>query len=468
MADIPEEKIAAEIAREFKSAGGRAYLVGGCVRDKIMGQSPKDFDIEVYGVPAEKIEPVLRRFGHVNTMGKSFCIHRLIHPRLEGINFDVSIPRKDSKTGFGHKGFEIQGDPNLSVKEAARRRDITVNSILEDPLTGELEDPFGGLQDIKKKIIRATDAVLFGEDPLRVLRVCQFAARFEFAIDPETVRLCQSVAPTLKELSQERIGDEWKKLLLKSKKPSIGLEAVKSLGVSKVIHPELDALADCPQEPEWHPEGDVWIHTLMVADYAAGVVRRENLDEDAAWTTLLGALCHDFGKPATTHKDADGRIRSPFHSEKGTGPTASFLRTLRVNEDTEKKVRNIVLEHLNPLYLYKHRDEIKPATVKRLAVRLFPASFDELLYVAESDYFGRTLKLDPGFPAGDWLREQLKILELKSGGPAPILMGRHLLEAGWPSGPEMGKVLKTVFEMQIEGTVNDLEQAIREAEKMRK
>lgn len=465
---MKELDIVRDIAKVFKDLGGRAYLVGGCVRDKIMGISPKDFDIEAYGVPADKIEPALRKFGHVNTMGKSFCIHRVNPPGLDGINFDVSIPRTDSKRGAGHKGFEVQGDPNLSIKEAARRRDITVNSILEDPLTGQIEDPFNGAADIKKKIIRATDENLFGEDPLRVLRVCQFAARFEFEIEPRTVKVCRDVAPTLRELSQERIGDEWRKLLLKSRKPSVGLEAVKNLDVAKYLHPELTALMDCPQEPEWHPEGDVWTHSCMVTDVASEIVRRENLADDSAWTTLLGALCHDFGKPATTRKDPDGRIRSQYHSEKGARPASSFLKILRVNEDTEKKVCNLVLEHLNPLYLYKHRDEIRPATVRRLAVRLFPASFDELLYVAEADYFGRTLELEPGYPAGDWLREQLRILELQTGGPKPILMGKHLLEKGWQPGPGMGKALKAVFEMQIEGTVSDLEQALKEAEKLRR
>ena len=455
-----EQDTAREIAKAFKAMGGRAYLVGGCVRDKMMGTPPKDLDIEVFGVAAREIEPVLRKFGNVNTIGKAFCIHKLG-------NIDVSIPRKDSKRGSGHKGFEVEGDPGLSIQEAARRRDITINSILEDPLTGRIEDPFNGADDIKKKVIRATDERFFGEDPLRVLRVCQFAARFEFEIEPRTVRVCRDVAPTLKELSQERIGDEWRKLLLKSRKPSVGLTAVKELDVAKHLHPELTSLMGCPQEPEWHPEGDVWTHSLMVADVAAEIVRRESVDEDSAWTTMLGALAHDFGKPATTRKDADGRIRSQFHSEKGVKPASSFLKTLRVSDDTEKKVCNLVLEHLNPLYLYKHREEIKPSTVRRLAVRLFPASFDELLYVAEADYFGRTLKLEPGYPAGDWLRAQLQALELASGGPKPILMGRHLLEKGWQPGPAMGKALKAVFEMQIEGTVSDFEQALKEAEKLK-
>ena len=463
-----KQEIVRDIARAFRDMGGKAYLVGGCVRDKRMGVEPKDFDIEVYGVPGEKIEPVLRKFGRVNTVGKSFCIHRVTHPELKDVNFDVSIPRKDSKTGAGHKGFIVEGDPYLPIPEATRRRDITINSILEDPLTGEIVDPFHGVEDLRQGFIRATDETFFGEDPLRVLRVCQFAARFEFKIEPRTVEICRKVSRTLGELSSDRVGEEWKKLLLKSRNPSIGLQAVRDLNVAKALHPELEALIGCPQEPEWHPEGDVWTHTLMVADCAALIVRREHMDPEAAWTVLLGALCHDFGKPATTRREAGGRIRSPFHSEQGLKPASSFLRSLRASEETDKKVRNIVFEHLNPLYLYNHREEIKPSTVKRLAVRLFPASFDELLCVAEADYFGRSLPLDPAYPAGDWLKEQLKILELESGGPKPILMGRHLLERGWQPGPEMGKVLKAVFEMQIEGAVNDLDRALEEAEKLKR
>src|SRR4029077_8776316 len=186
----------------------------------------------------------------------------------------------------------------------------------------------------------------FGEDPLRVLRVCQFAARFNFTVEPGTAELCRKVAKTLTELSPDRIGEEWKKLLLKSETPSAGLEAVKNLDVAKAIHPELEALMDCPQAPQWHPEGDVWTHTLMACDCAAKLVRRDHLSPDSCWTVLLGTLCHDFGKPATTRKDADGRIRSPYHSEKGLAPTSSFLKKLRASEETEEKVRHIVLEHL--------------------------------------------------------------------------------------------------------------------------
>jgi tRNA nucleotidyltransferase (CCA-adding enzyme) len=255
---------------------------------------------------------------------------------------------------------------------------------------------------------------------------------------------------------------------LKAAKPSVGLKAVLDLRVAESLHPELSALAGVPQEPEWHPEGDVWTHTLMVADCAAEIVGREKLEGDPAYTVMLGALCHDFGKPATTARDPeDGRIRSQGHSEEGVRAASAFLKRLKVSEEIEKKVKNIVLEHLNPLFLYNHRDEIKPSTVKRLSVRLFPASFDELIFVAEADYKGRTLPGLEDYPAGKWLREQLEILELKSGGPAPILMGRHLLERGWSPGPGMGKVLKAVFEMQIEGAVSDLDAAFEQAEKLR-
>ena len=461
------EELVRPIARAFARMGGKAYLVGGCVRDRVLGLEPKDYDLEVYGVAPDRIEPALRRFGPVNAMGKSFCIHRVQSPRSGDVHVDVSIPRRDSKAGSGHKGFIVTGDPDLSVKEACRRRDVTINSILEDPLTGEILDPFGGMADIEKRVLRATDAELFGEDPLRVLRLCQFAARFECSIEPRTVEVCRSISGSLKELSRERVGEEWRKLLLKSRKPSIGISAVRDLGAAKVLHPELEALAGVPQEPEWHPEGDVWTHTLLAADCAAEIVRRDRFAEESALIILFGALCHDFGKPATTEKDpGTGRIRSKAHAEAGVGPSANFLRGLKVGEDIEKKVRRIVLEHLNPLYLYDHRDEIKPSTVKRLAVRLFPASFDELLAVAEADYFGRTLELS-GYPAGEWLREQLKILELKSGGPSPILMGRHLVERGWDPGPEMGRVLKEVFELQIEGAIDDFDSALARAEKIR-
>src|SRR4026208_1656825 len=183
MPELPEKVVA--LSRAIRAVGGRALLVGGCVRDELMGIPPKDWDLEVYQLDAAHLREVLDQFGSVNVVGEAFTVYKLGHER------DVSIPRRERKAGRGHKAFVIEGDPAMDIEEATRRRDFTINAILQDPLTGELIDPFGGRQDIDACVLRAVSAETFVEDSLRVLRAAQFAARFEFQIEPETVALCQ-------------------------------------------------------------------------------------------------------------------------------------------------------------------------------------------------------------------------------------------------------------------------------------
>ena len=280
---------AVAIARAVREAGGRALIVGGWVRDRLMGHPSKDIDVEVFGIDAVRLKEILQRFGSVNTVGESFTVYK-----VGGL--DVSIPRRESKTGRGHKGFNVTGDPALSYEDAARRRDFTINAISWDPLTGEYVDPFDGRGDIERRVLRAVDASTFADDSLRVLRAIQFAARFEFSVDPTTRDLCRGLP--LDDLPAERIWGEIEKLLLRARKPSIGFALALELGVIERLFPELDALVGCPQEPEWHPEGDVWIHTLLVIDEARK--RIDDLEYPQQVALMLGAVCHDLGKPPTT------------------------------------------------------------------------------------------------------------------------------------------------------------------------
>src|SRR5919206_3021139 len=245
MPEIPEKVLS--LARAIHDAGGRALLVGGCVRDELMGKQPKDWDLEIYNLDVARVREILDQFGPVNVVGEAFTVYKL------GNDLDVSIPRRERKSGRGHKGFVIEGDPSMSVAEATRRRDFTINAILQDPLSGELFDPYEGQRDLEQRVLRVVSSETFAEDSLRVLRAAQFAARFEFDIAPETVELCRSI--DLTDLPRERIWGEMEKLLLRARRPSIGLKWLYDLRVVEQLFPEMKALCGVPQDSEWHPEG---------------------------------------------------------------------------------------------------------------------------------------------------------------------------------------------------------------------
>ena len=457
--ELPEKVIT--LSRAIQDAGGRALLVGGCVRDELMGAQPKDWDLEVYNVDAVRLREVLDQFGPVNVVGESFTVYKL------GGDLDISIPRRERKTGRGHKGFVIEGDPSMSIDEASRRRDFTINAILQDPLTGELIDPYDGRRDLERRILRAVSAETFAEDSLRVLRAAQFAARFQFAIDAETVELCRAI--DLNDLPAERIWGELEKLLLQAKQPSAGLEWLRKLGAVEQIFPEIQSLIGVPQDAEWHPEGDVFVHTQLVIDRARELI--DDLPYPRQVTVMLAALAHDFGKPATT-EFIDGRLRSRGHEEAGVPPTESFLDRINIHTidgyNVRAQVIALVREHLKPGEFYKKRDEVGEGAFRRLARRCEP----DLLYrVARADSLGRNAAWVPrekwyGAEAQEWFIERSRELQVEQRPPDPILLGRHLLELGVKPGPEMGEITHAVYEMQLDGRVRTLEEAIAAAEKI--
>jgi tRNA nucleotidyltransferase (CCA-adding enzyme) len=459
MNGIPEQVIS--LAQAIHDLGGRALLVGGCVRDELMGAQPKDWDLEVYNLDAARLREILDQFGPVNVVGESFTVYKL------GQHLDVSIPRRERKTGRGHKGFVIEGDPSMSLDEATRRRDFTINAILQDPLTGELLDPYHGRRDIEQRILRAVSAETFAEDSLRVLRAAQFAARFEFDIDADTVALCREI--DLTDLPAERIWGELEKLLLQAQHPSIGLEWLHKLGALDQLFLEIQNLIDVPQDPEWHPEGDVFVHTKLVIDRARELI--DDLSYPRQVTVMIAALAHDFGKPATT-QFIDGRLRSRGHEEAGVQPTESFLNSINLytidGYNVREQVIALVREHLKPGEFYKKRDEVGEGAFRRLARRCEP----DLLYrVAKADSLGRNAEWVPrdqwyGAEAQDWFIERSRELQVEQRPPDPILLGRHLLELGVEPGPEMGEITRAVYEMQLDGRVRDLDEAIAEAKKI--
>jgi tRNA nucleotidyltransferase (CCA-adding enzyme) len=445
---------AVAIAQSIRTAGGRALIVGGWVRDRLLGLPSTNVDIEVFGVPADELQTILESFGRVEAVGASFQVYK-----VEGV--DVSLPRRDSKSGRGHRGFAVTGDPTMTIEEAARRRDFTINAISWDPLTDEYLDPFHGRDDLARRLLRVVDPSTFPEDSLRVLRAVQFVARFTLAIDPATRNLCRTIA--LDDLPAERIWGEIEKLLLAASRPSIGLALALDLRVIEQLFPELLALVGCEQEPEWHPEGDVWVHTLQVVDQAR--TRIDDLPRPQQITIMLGALAHDLGKPRTT-AFIDGRIRSIDHEEQGVAPATTFLDRLNVHTidgyDVRHQVLGLTAQHLKPGMWFKVRDQVGDGAFRRLAQKV---DLELLARLAKSDCLGRS----PGTfncEAMDWFLERARTLGVEHRPPGPILLGRHLLELGMRPGPAMGEILKAVYEQQLDGKVSDLASAIAAAKSL--
>ena len=452
MTEAPIER-ARTIATAVRGAGGRALIVGGWVRDRLLGRDSKDIDVEVFGVPADRLLPILASLGRVETVGESFQVYK-------AGDIDVSLPRRESKAGRGHRGFEVTGDPSMTVADAARRRDFTINAIAWDPLTDEYLDPFEGRLDLTRGVLRVVDPATFPDDSLRVLRAVQFAARFAFQLDEDARALCRRIR--LDDLPAERVWGEIHKLLL-APRPSVGWALALELGVVDRLFPELRALVGCQQEPEWHPEGDVWVHTLQVIDQAR--TRIDDLAPPQQIVIMLGALCHDLGKPATT-AFIDGRIRSIDHEEQGVAPAVSLLDRLNVRSvdgyDVRRQVLGLVAQHLKPGMWFKVRDEVGAGAFRRLAQKV---DLELLARLAKSDCLGRA----PGVfncDAMDWFLDRARALGVEHRPPAPLLLGRHVLALGLGPGPRVGEILKAVYELQLDGTVGSLDEAIATAREL--
>ena len=461
MGKIPEHVL--EFSRAVRDAGGRAMLNGGGVRDPLLSPpvETKDWDIEVYGMAPQALHELVSRFGDVNVVGEAFSVYKI------GSDLDVSLPRREKKTGAGHRGFIVEGDPEMSFEEACSRRDFTINAILQDPLTGEIVDPYNGRSDIENRVLRMVSPKTFADDSLRVLRAAQFAARFKFAVEPGTAEYCQRIDVT--DLPRERIWAELEKLLLKADEPSIGLKLLYDWGVIEQLFPELQSLVGVPQEPEWHPEGNVDVHTMMVADEARKLI--DHLDHPRQVAVMLGALCHDLGKPPTT-EFVDGRTRSRGHDEAGVDPTLALLDRLGIftlqGYDVRQQVVQLVRYHLVPGEWYKAKTPVGDGAFRRLARKV---ETDLLYRVAKADSLGRNPEWLPpekhfGSEAQEWFIEKARSLQVETRPPEPILMGRHLIDLGLTPGPDFKRILDAVYELQMDGNVTDLDDAIAAARTM--
>ncbi len=447
--DLPQE------LRKILCSGpglGRSYLVGGCVRDALLGESAlSDFDIEVFGMGYETLASVLGRFGRVDVVGRSFGVVKLT---VGGAVHDFSIPRRDSKTAAGHRGFEVELDPDIQPRDAAARRDFTINALMLDPRSGELLDFFGGAQDLSRRVLRHTSDA-FAEDPLRVLRGMQFAGRFDLEAAPETLKLCRGIAHSCRELPGDRIREEWFKWASKSRKPSAGLRFLEASGWIGNF-PEIAAMRGTPQDPEWHPEGDVLAHTGHVLDAMVDLPDWRSADAETRIVLSLAGLAHDIGKATCTcpaEQDGRTRIVSPGHEAESARLAEVLFARMDVPKAIVARILPLVGNHM------AHFNEVSDRALRRLARRLHPETVARLCVLMTADASGR-----PPLPrrvpdSVRQVRETAERLALHDAAPRPVLMGRHLLTLGFEPGPEIGRWISAAFEAQLDGAFTDVLQA---------
>ncbi|MDF1880848.1 HD domain-containing protein [Sulfurimonas sp. MAG313] len=445
---LPESII--KLAQTLMDNEARAFIVGGFVRDHFLGLESKDIDIEIYGIASlQKLSAVLEDLAPVHEVGKNFGVLKI---SLDGYDLDISLPRTETKTGQGHKGFHIQTNGQLDYTTAAKRRDFTMNSIGYDIKTEFFLDPYDGRKDIEEGIIRHVDDKSFVEDPLRVLRAVQFAGRFNFVLDTNTLKLCQNMVEEkmLDELPKERIFEEYKKLLLRSDKPSQGFELLDEMNA---LYPELKNLQGIPQDKAYHPEGDVWTHTMMSLDAMAQLRTK---DEKKNLILMLAVLCHDFGKVEAT-TEVEGKISSIAH-EHILEPTNSFITRLTNEKSLLEEIYPLIKEHLVPSQLYQQKS--KDSAIRRLSTRV---NIQDLVLVATADHLGRTTTeaKNKKYPAGQWLLQKAKKLKVHEEQPKELLLGRHLIKEGMTPGLEFKVILQEAYDEQLEGKIKTEKAAIK-------
>ena len=427
-----ETELARAIAEAVNTHGGVCYFVGGYVRDSLMGSESKDIDMEVHGVSPDMLTDILSRFGKVISIGASFGIYN-----IKGYSLDIAMPRKETARGVGHRDFDVFVDPFIGTKKAAERRDFTINALMQNVLTGEIVDHFDGKGDIEKGIIRHVNDVSFAEDPLRVLRAAQFAARFDFVIAEETVALCSKMDLTA--LSKERIETELEKALLKADKPSVFFENLRKMNQLDYWFKELKDIIGVQQNPQFHAEGDVWTHTMMVLDEAAKY--RDKAENPKGF--MLAALCHDYGKAICTEV-VDGRIRSIGHETKGLPLVETFLNRITSETKLINYVLNLCALHMKPNALAGMNARVKSTN------KMFDQAQDPtaLVYMAMVDNYGRIMA-NGIIPHEDFLFERLEIFnDIMS---KPYVQGRDLIEAGVEPSEKFSDYLDYAHKLRLAG-----------------
>lgn len=422
------------IAKKTAEYGGCAYFVGGCVRDRLMGNESKDTDIEIHGLSPDVLESILDEIGERIEIGKSFGVYG-----LKGHDIDIAMPRTETAAGRGHRDFKIDVDPFLGAEKAVKRRDFTINALMQNVLTGEITDCCGGINDIKAEKIRHVDDNSFPEDPLRVLRAAQFAARFEFEIAPKTYELCKNIDITT--LSRERVMDELKKALLKAEKPSIFFEVLRKINQLHFWFYELEQLIDVPQNTNYHKEGDAWAHTMLVLDEAAKI--RDNVKNPLGF--MLAALTHDLGKSAAT-EIKDGIAHAYRHEEKGLPLVESFMKRLTNENNLIKYVMNMARLHMKPNITAGAKSSIKATN------KMFDESDEplDLIALSQCDGLGKLPRDEKVLSENKkFLTERYMIYEEYMS--RPYVMGKDLIDAGLKPDKAFGDILAYAHKLRLAG-----------------
>ena len=448
---LSDIEMARRLAEAVNEKGGCAYFVGGYVRDLIRGDPGKDIDVEVHGIAPDVLKSILSSLGQRLEIGESFGIFG-----LRGYSLDIAMPRKETCRGRGHRDFDVFVDPHIGTLGAATRRDFTVNAMMQNVLTGEIIDHFGGREDLEQGIIRHVNPDTFAEDPLRVLRGAQFAARFEFKIAEETLALCKRM--DISTLARERILGETEKALLKAEKPSIFFELLRKMGHLSVWFPELENLIGVEQNPKHHSEGDVWVHTMMVLDQAA---RIRHIAKDSLGF-MFSALTHDFGKAISTEV-IKGEIHSYGHETEGLPLIKTFMERLTSERELIKYVLNLSEHHMKPNTLAALNASVKSTN------KMFDKSVDPngLLCLAYADGLGKSAPREY-ISYDDFFIERLSIYrEYMS---RPFVTGQDLIDAGIKPSKDFSEYLDFSHKLRLAGVEKEsaLKQTISFANKKEK
>ena len=427
-----DKNLALKIAEKVSAAGGRAFFVGGYVRDMLMGAECKDIDIEVYGITPAALRSLLSEIGEPYDKGAAFGVLGLRHSEL-----DIAMPRRESRTGSRHTDFDVSVDPFMTYEDASRRRDFTINAMMLDPLTGEIVDCWNGRYDLENRIIRHVSPETFGDDALRVFRAAQFAARFRAQISPETMEICRAM--DVSQLSRERVFDELAKALMKADTPSIFFRTLRAMDKLSEFFPETAAMEGVPQNPKYHPEGDVFEHTMLVLNSAAHL--RSRASEPLNF--MLAALLHDVGKTNAT-EIKDGRIVSYFHPQTGVALAETQLKRLTSNTRTISYVKNMVELHMRPNMLAGADSR------RRKSRAMFDMSIcpEDLMLLSRADAEG---KKDAPYDERTWDWLEARLADYRECIARPMVNGKDLTHAGYAPGPEMGALLKRARELHFSG-----------------
>ncbi len=456
------------------SGNPRAFIVGGYLRDAVLQtEGSKDLDIEVYGASFEALRGALEaRFGPkvVNLSGEKFKVLKLKIDRETDI--DISIPRREVNSAPGYRGFDVVEDPTLGIEQASRRRDFTMNSLLFDLQRGQLLDPHGGLDDLALGRLSATDAHTFKDDPLRVLRAVGFCSRLGLEPSMATRRMLEEMVASddFDHLSFTKIGAEMEKLLLRSDKPSLGLAMLNDLGVLERQWPELSALSAVPQDPRWHPEGDVLTHTFMVVDEAARLTSSEvssRFDPTTRREVMWSALLHDVGKLPTTAL-IDGRWCARGHEAAGGEISRAILSRLQFSNDTKETVAGCVERHLIPPVLFSQFESGKllesgyKSAIRKVSRDIGSDKVEVLLALAEADHRGRSTDSarDPVYRPGLMFRNLFENLNQGETVKQQLVTGADLIEMGYKPGPIFGKIQREVGQLEESGRLPNKEAAL--------